>query len=53
MSHVFVNATLSEGNVSNARQLQRGLEQLEVDCTLIGQVLCLALTCVYVQFFIH
>jgi len=24
-------ATLSEGNVSNARQLQKGLEQLEVE----------------------
>jgi len=31
MSHVFVNATLIEENVSNAKQLQKGLEQLEVD----------------------
>jgi len=31
MSHVFVNAALSKGNFSNARQLQKGLEQLEVD----------------------
>lgn len=51
MSHVFVNATLSEGSVSNARQLQKGLEQLEVDWKLIGPVLCLTLTRVYAQFF--
>jgi len=44
ISHVFVNATLIEGNVSNAKQLQKGLEQLKVDWKLIGQVFCLALT---------
>jgi hypothetical protein len=31
MSYVFVNATLNEGNVSNARQVQKRLEKLEVD----------------------
>jgi hypothetical protein len=31
MSHVFVSAGLNEGNVSNARRLQEGLERLEVD----------------------
>ena len=35
MSHVFVNAIVSEGNFSNARQLQKGLEQLEVDWKLV------------------